>query len=112
LVPRHHPSAVHADGISLFKEILFLSAELVKGGLHRIGTNTVPENVRIVPAIVTGDVLARFLAVLVLHDGVKRNTAAVLSCKSQILGGSFYGTILLGGILVNDFLCALAGIVV
>ena len=44
LVPRHHPSAIHADGIAFFKEELFLSAELVKSSLHSIGTNAVPKN--------------------------------------------------------------------
>lgn len=96
----------------LFKVSLFLVTELVKGSLHRIGTNTVPENVRIVPAIVTGNILARFLAVLVLYGGVKRNTIAVLSCKGQILGGSFFGAVLLGGVFGNDFFCTLAGIVI
>lgn len=86
--------------------------ELVKSGLHSIGTNTVPKNLRIVPAIVTGDILARFLAVLVLHGRIERNTAAVLSCKGQILGGGFFGAVLLGGIFSNDLFCALAGIVI
>lgn len=104
LVPRHHPSAVHADGVSFFKEELFLSAELVKGSLHRIGTNTVPENIGIVPTIVTGNILACFLAVLVLYGRIERNTAAVLPCESQILSGSFFGTVLLGGIFDNDLL--------
>ena len=80
--------------------------------MHRIGTNTVPENIRIVPTVVTGNIFARFLAVLVLYGGIERNTAAVLPCKSQILGGSFFGAVLLGGIFGNDFLCAFAGVVV
>ena len=112
LVPRHHPSAVHTDGVSLFKEKLFLAAELVKGGLHRIGTNTVPENIRIVQAIVTGNILARFLAVLVMYGRIERNTAAVLFCNRQIFGGSFFGAVLFGSVFGNDFFCALAGIVV
>ena len=95
-----------------FQGKLFLAAELVKSSLHRIGTNTIPENVRIVPIIITGDILARFLAVLVLNGRIERNTAAVLSCKGQILGSSFFGTVLLGSIFGNDFFCALAGIVV
>ena len=112
LVLWHHTSAVHADGISLFKEELFLAAEFVKSRLYSIGTNTVPENVRIVPAIVTGNIFDRFLAVLVLHGRIERNTAAVSSCKGQILGSGFFGAVLLGGIFGNLFLCALAGIIV
>ena len=111
-LPWADTSAGHADRITLFKVSLFLVTELVKGSLHRIGTNTVPENVRIVPAIVTGNILARFLAVLILHRRIERNTTAVLSCNGQILGGSFFGAVLLGGVFGNDFLCALAGIVV
>lgn len=53
-------------------------AELGKGCLHFFCTDTVPENVRIIPAIVTGNILACFLAVLVLHGRIERNTVAVV----------------------------------
>ena len=47
LVSRLYSSTVHTDGVSLFKEELFLAAEIVNGNLYRLGTNTVSENIRI-----------------------------------------------------------------
>ena len=93
----------HADSVSHFKEVLLYVIELVKSGSHHIATDAVSEDVRIVPTVITGNVLARFFAVLVLRGVIEWSTVTVLSRKRQIFGCCFFGAVLFSGILGNDW---------
>lgn len=52
---------------SLFKQCLLPRVQFFKSSPHPFGLYAVPEDVRIVPAIVKGNILARFLTDLVRH---------------------------------------------
>ena len=72
-VDTEHIHAVDAD------EAVAYAAGLIKSSLHLFCLYAVPEDVGVVPSIIKSNIFARFLAVLVLHGRIKRNTAAVLS---------------------------------
>ena len=106
------PPAGHADGVPSLQQPLLPQLHFPKGSLYGPCPDAVPEDVRIVPAIVAGHVLSGFLAVLVLLRAVKGNNAPVVTRNGQQLV-SRCAVLLVPGFfckLRNDLCAALAGI--
>ena len=67
VLPRADSPTGHTDCKTLFKQGLLSVIQFLKCPLHLLSLYAVPENVGIVPSIINGNILARFLAILVCY---------------------------------------------